>query len=260
MNLSDVESQLSEFLAQTYTPQAVADLSDRFHRDGFVKFDSTSRLIPAGVVQTVHAEANRLIQAHKERRDLVLSTTGNTPRKMSVVKSEEIEAGSELIRGLSRSKVLLEFLAGITGEEIVPQVSDDERYLITHQEFKADTHGWHWGDYSFALIWALQMPPLASGGMLQCVPHTHWDKTDPRINEILCARKIDTHGLASGDLYLLRTDTTLHRTVPLSQDGVQRTILNMTWASVRDLSKALTGDDRWWEDPEAKAAQAVTRS
>lgn len=257
MNLPDIEGKLADFLAATYTPEAVADLADRFHRDGFVKF-SSGRLVPDEVTEAVRAEAGRLIQAHKERRDLVLSTTGGTPRRMSVVKSEEIEA-SELIRTLSCSKVLLNFLTGIAREEIVPEVSDDERYLITHQEFSADTHGWHWGDYSFALIWALTMPPLSCGGMLQCIPHTHWDKSDPRINEILCARKIDTHGLASGDIYLLRTDTTLHRTVPLTRDGAVRTILNMTWASRRDLQRTITGDDRWWENPEAKAAQAIDR-
>ena len=255
MNLQDIEGQLADSLAATYTPEVVADLADRFHRDGFIKFASGSLMTPE-ITEAVRADVDRLIQAHQERRDLVLSTTGGTPRRMSVVKSEEIEK-SELIHGLSRSKVLLNFLAGITREELVPEVSEDERYLITRQELNADTHGWHWGDYSFALIWALAMPPLSYGGMLQCVPHTHWDKSDPHINEILCARKIDTYGLASGDIYLLRTDTTLHRTVPLTKDGAVRTILNMTWASHRDLQQPITGDDRWWDNPEAKAAQSV---
>lgn len=258
MNPTDIEARLADFLAASYTPGAVADLGDRFHRDGFVRF-GYGTLVPESVTEAVRGEANRLIAEHKERRDLVLSTTGGTPRRMSVVKSEEIEEGSELIRAISRSKVFLDFLAGIAREEIVPEVSDDERYLITHQEFSADTHGWHWGDYSFALIWALVMPPLSHGGMLQCVPHTHWDKSDPRINEILCARKIDTYALASGDMYLLRTDTTLHRTVPLTADGTVRTILNMTWASRRDLQRPITGDDRWWENPEAAAARSVGR-
>jgi hypothetical protein len=257
VNLKDIEGQLTDFLAAAYTPEAVADLADRFHRDGFVNFDS-GRLVPAEIAEAVRADVDQLIQAHKERRDLVLGTTGSTPRRMSVVKSQEIEK-SDLIRNLSHSKVLLNFLAGITREEIVPEVSDDERYLITHQEFNADTHGWHWGDYSFALIWALVMPSLSYGGMLQCVPHTHWDKSNPRINEILSARKIDTYGLASGDIYLLRTDTTLHRTVPLAKDGAVRTILNMTWASRRDLQQPIIGDDRWWDNPEAKAAQSVGR-
>jgi hypothetical protein len=89
--------------------------------------------------------------------------------------------------------------------------------------------------------------------MLQCVPHTRWDKTDPRINEYLCANPIRTYGFVHGDIYLLRTDTTLHRTVPLTTDAT-RIILNMTFASEADLRRGLTGDDRWWEDSAAKAA------
>lgn len=49
----------------------------------------------------------------------------------------------------------------------------------------------------------------------------------------------------------------MHRTVPLTEDGAARTILNMTWAGERDLGKPLVGDDRWWEDPAAQAAQSI---
>ncbi|MFE2728315.1 ArpA protein [Kitasatospora sp. NPDC059327] len=255
MNVQQINEDLAKFLAEHHTPESVSRLADRFHRLGFVKFDAANRLVPNELQTAVREETDRLIDEHKERRNLLLSTTGNTPRRMSVVKSEEIEK-SELISTLSRSEVLLGFLADITREEILPQVSDDERYLITHQEFKSDTHGWHWGDYSFALIWALRMPPVEHGGMLQAVPHTHWDKSDPRINQTLCEREIHTHGLESGDLYLLRTDTTLHRTVPLSEDST-RTILNMTWAAKRDLEKDLVGDDRWWDNPEVQAARTL---
>lgn len=258
MEIQNIDSTLREFFTANFDDQLVERIADQFHLNGFYNFGPTTRLFPDHVVDAVRAEVDRLISEHKERRDLILATTGGTPRKMSVVKSEEIDR-SELIRSIARSSALLQFLGRVAREEIIPEVSNDERYLITHQEFKADTHGWHWGDYSYALIWALRMPPLSAGGMLQAVPHTHWDKENPRINELLCERKIDTHGLASGDVYLLRTDTTLHRTVPLSEDGATRTILNMTWAAARDLKKALVGDDRWWENPEAKAAQALER-
>ncbi|MFJ9469544.1 HalD/BesD family halogenase [Streptomyces caniferus] len=256
MDVRKIDETIGKFLAENYAPERVEQLADRFFHKGVVKFDESARLVPAEIMTAVQAEADRLIDAHKERRDLLLRTTGNTPRKMSVVKSEDIEQ-SELIRTIATSESFLGFLGRIAREPIIPQVSTDERYLITHQEFKADTHGWHWGDYSFALIWALRMPPISCGGMLQAVPHTHWDKSNPRINETLCERQIDTHGLVSGDLYLQRTDTTLHRTVPLTEDGAARTILNMTWAGERDLDKPLIGNDRWWENPEAKAAQAV---
>ncbi|URM88719.1 ArpA protein [Streptomyces sp. MRC013] len=256
MDVNKIDETIGEFLAENYSPERVEQLADRFSRKGVVKFDADARIVPEQIVAAVQAEADRLIEAHKERRSLVLGTTGNSPRKMSVVRSEEIEK-SELIRTIATSRPLLDFLGRIAREPVVPQVSGDERYLITHQEFKADTHGWHWDDYSFGLIWALRMPPVSCGGMVQTVPHTHWDKANPRINEILCERQIDTHGLRTGDLYLQRTDTTMHRTVPLTEDGAARTILNMTWAGERDLGKPLVGDDRWWEDPAAQAAQSI---
>jgi L-lysine 4-chlorinase len=259
MGTQDIDDTLAKFFAANFSTEQVEQIADRFHLNGFFNFGPATRLFPDDIIDEVRDEVDRLIAEHKERRDLTLTTTGGTPRKMSVVKSEEIDR-SELIRTIATSTVLLEFIGRVAREEIFPQVSDDERYLITHQEFKSDTHGWHWGDYSFALIWALRMPPLAYGGMLQAVPHTHWDKENPRINELLCERKIDTHGLVSGDIYLLRTDTTLHRTVPLTEDGAARTILNMTWAASRDLKKPLVGDDRWWENPEAKAAKAAEPS
>jgi len=255
MDIQQAEETLATLLAESYTPAAVERIADHFHRSGLVIFDRDRPLIPAEVMSAVQAETDRLIAQHRERRDLLLATTGNTPRKMSVVKSDEI-AASELISAISTSAALLGFLSRVASEEIVPQVSADERYLITHQEFKSDTHGWHWGDYSFALIWCIRMPPIEYGGMLQAVPHTHWVKTDPRINETLCERQIDTYGFESGDLYLLRTDTTLHRTVPLSEDCA-RTILNMTWAGRRDLDKPLLGDDRWWENSDVTAAQTL---
>jgi hypothetical protein len=255
MNIDEVDKVIAEHLRATFTDVEVAECADGFARNGFVNFTS-GRLIPQGLAESVDGEVSRLLAEHAQRRDLVLSTTGNTPRRMSVVRSEQIEESSELIRTIARSTVLLAFMSRIAREPVLAEVSADERFLITHQEQMTDTHGWHWGDYSFALIWALRMPPVEYGGMLQCVPHTQWDKDAPRINEILCERQIDTHRLGSGDIYFLRTDTTLHRTVPLSTD-TQRTILNMTWAGPRDLGKELTGDDRWWENASVSAARAA---
>jgi hypothetical protein len=252
-DIREIDDSLAEYLAVTFTPAEVANVADRYRRFGFFKF---ANLVPAKLLGEVDHEVQWLVRDYQERRDLQLRTTGNTPRRMSVVRSEQIEAKSELITALAHSEVLLGFLGRVAGEPVLPSVSTDERFLITHQDRKSDTHGWHWGDYSFALIWALRMPPLTCGGMLQCVPHTHWDKENPRINEILCERQIDTYGLQSGDIYFLRTDTTLHRTVPLTED-CERTILNMTWASQKDLTKALVGDDRWWEDSSAAAVRSI---
>lgn len=116
---------------------------------------------------------------------------------------------------------------------------DEEKYIITRQHQKGDTHGWHWGDFSYTVIWLIEAPSLEFGGMLQCIPHTDWNKDDPRVEEYLQQHPIRSYGHAKGDLYFLRSDTTLHRTVPLNADKT-RIILNTCWAGRRDMDKKAT--------------------
>ena len=223
-------------------------LRQRYERDGFI---IVREAVPDGLRQAVRDEVFRLLDEHAERRDLRLATTGNTARRMSVVQSEKIGAGSALIRAVYNSPSLRRVLHGVAGAPMLSCTSIDEEFLITRQDHPGDTHGWHWGDFSYALIWIIEMPPVDAGGMLQCVPHTRWDKVNPRINEHLCLNPIRTYGFQTGDLYFLKTDTTLHRTVPLNRDGL-RVILNMTYAGQTD--NVPTTDDRWWENANVTAA------
>lgn len=253
MSPADPGEVLREHTDQWLNPARLFDLRNRFRRDGFVM---VSGIVPPVLKQQVKAEVLGLLADHAERRDLLLKTTGNTPRFMSVVRSELIAAQGELIRQLYGSPALVAAVEHIAGERPHPCPAKDEEFLITRQEKAGDTHGWHWGDFSFALIWIMETPGVEYGGMLQCVPHTRWDKSDPQINRYLCANPVATYEFTPGDIYLLRTDTTLHRTVPLSADAV-RIILNMTWASEKDLRRAMNDPDRWWEDDQADAATHV---
>jgi len=251
MTTSFDESKLKSHLDHIVQEPGIQKLRNSFARDGFLKI---REVVTDELRDAVRQEVFRLINAQLERRDLYLATTDNSLRHMSVVRSEFIAQESGLIVELSKSTVLLDALSRIADVKIVPSVSKDEEYLITKQERKGDTHGWHWGDYSFALIWIIETPALAKGGMLQCVPHTYWDKANARINEILCENPISTYGFESGDVYLLRTDTTLHRTVPLAEDAT-RIILNMTWSDEHTAGRGLVGNDRWWENADAEAAR-----
>lgn len=228
----------------------------RFKRYGFVKVQD---VLSASDIAAVKAETYSLIEKFCERRDLALETTGGTPRKMSVVRSSFIREHGRKIVDLSRSQRIVDLLQSIAGEPVNFDVSDDEEYLITHQTKAGDTHGWHWGDYSFALIWIIDTPPVDYGGMLQCVPHSYWDKENPRINQWLCRSPIYTYGFVPGDVYFLRTDTTLHRTSPLSKDA-NRIILNMTYASAGERGKNLkeSQEDRWWESASVKKAKSLS--
>lgn len=224
--------------------------SQHFRRFGIVKLTD---LISAEVRDAVRAEAGFLLDGFAERRDLRLATTDYTRRSMSVVPSETIAAHGRLIGEIYRNPALIEALEAIAVEELHPCPKSDEEFLISRHEKAGDTHGWHWGDFSFALIWVLVAPPMGAGGLLQCVPHTDWEKSSPDIYRYLCDNPINTYYFESGDVYFLRTDTTLHRTIPLRNDVI-RIMLNMTWASTSDLRKNLVGDDRWWDDALVPAA------
>lgn len=251
--IDDFDKEIQDHTSRWLDEETEFDLRNRFARDGFVL---VSDIVPGQLKQTVRAEVARLLDQYAERRDLLLKTTGDTPRFMSVVRSELIADHAEVVTSLYECPSLRSAVERIAGERPHACPAKDEEFLITRQERAGDTHGWHWGDFTFALIWIIETPDVEHGGMLQCVPHTRWDKANPRINRYLCANPIHTHGFVPGDIYLLRTDTTLHRTVPLSKDGL-RIILNMTWASERDLRRGVAGADRWWEDDNAEAATKV---
>ena len=95
-------------------------------------------------------------------------------------------------------------------------------------------------------MWVIETPSVHFGGFVQCVPGTTWDKQNPRINGNLVNHPIYSVELAPGDLYLMRTDTTLHRVYPVT--GGTRKIINMGYASTRNLTMEMsheTMDGLW---------------
>lgn len=227
------DSLLSEHLAETYSDEQVRELASHFKRYGYVKLPG---LVPAAVWDIVENEVRRLLDVHAHRIDIHLRETGNSPRYMSTVGQRSIERDGEAIPAVYSSTALTGFLGRLAGEEVHPCPWDEEKYVIIRQEKPGDTHGWHWGDFSFTVIWMIEVPPPEIGGSLQAVPHTYWDKEDPRVGEWLAERQVDTWDHVTGDLYFLRSDTTLHRTIPLSEPAT-RIILNTCWASYTDTLK-----------------------
>jgi len=249
--MKDLNTILFKHLEDTFSKDTIIKARHRFSKEGFLRI---SNIVPETVKNSVHQEIYTMLEHHSERRDLTLETTDNTPRYLSIVRSNTIAQNSPLLVQLRENQILRDFMEKITQEKMRLRVTDDEEFVITKQEFKGDTHGWHWGDYSYALIWIVEVPSLDAGGMLQCIPHTSWNKTNAQVNHFLCDNLIRTYSFFPGDVYLLKADTTLHRTVPLSKDA-RRIMLNMTWASDRDYNKLdLEEDDRWWENSQAKKA------
>lgn len=203
-------------------------------------------LVPDSVKEAVAVEVNALIDTAGTRRDLEFKETDYTPRRMrNVTRGEIVEFGT-VIKEIYTSEPLLRATSRIASEPVHLCPYEPEQFVITCLEKDGDTHGWHWDDYSFALVWVVECPPVDEGGFVQCVPGTSWNKQQPKINRMFVTRPIYSMELFPGDLYLMRTNTTLHRVYPVKNG--RRKIINMGYASVSDLTKSFsheTMDNLW---------------
>lgn len=193
---------------------------------------------PDIVKDAVAVETLELVRQDGVRRDLRFTETGNTARRMRNVRNKEIADKATVIPGIYAAQPMLDVLSIVAGEDVLPCPYEPERYLITSLEKTGDTHGWHWDDYTFALIWVVECPPVEDGGFVQCVPGTTWDKENPRINHALVSHPTYSMELHPGDLYFIQASTTLHRVYPIRRG--RRTIVNMGYASDADLTRQFT--------------------
>jgi hypothetical protein len=221
---------------KAFTADTVWRLRNGLLRDGYVKL---TELLPRNVMAALQQDVKSIVASAARRIDITVAQTGNTPRKMSTVNYVDINKFGEFAPSLYGLKPLRELLDRIAGHAVRDCEYQPEMMTITKQEKPGDTHGWHWGDYQYALIFIVEAPSVDAGGMLQCVPHTTWDKKNPQINRFLAENPIRSYHHDSGDIYFFRTDTTLHRTSPIERDCL-RIILNFTFAGPDDLNKART--------------------
>ena len=232
----EVDQMLIDHVEQTVTDEMLWHLAQDFQKEGYVL---ASHLIPDSLKEQVFKEVHELLRKHAIRRDAHIKQTGNSPRFMSNVSRQAIAEHGRLIPAVYHSKPMKRLLGSIAQDELYGVPWKDEEFIITRQERAGDTHGWHWGDYSYTLIWVVQAPSLEYGGMLQCVPHTIWDKDRPQVNQLLCENTISTYPHKTGDVYFLESHHTLHRTVPLTIDAT-RIILNTCWAGPADLKREIS--------------------
>jgi hypothetical protein len=238
-----VADQLEKHLTALTDDTGVEEARQEFLERGVVRVPF---LAPKAVKELLAIEVEELVTSHGRRRDLVFPATGNTRRHMRNVRRDQINLFGSIIPALYSVPSLREVLGTITGEEVLECPYEPEQFVITALDQHGDTHGWHWDDYSFALVWVIDCPPVEYGGFVQCVPHTEWDKNDPRLHQWFVTRPIYSIELIPDDLYFMRTDTTLHRVYPIT--GGRRVIVNMGYASRGDLSKQIsheTMDNLW---------------
>lgn len=233
--MTAVESRMVEYV--TGLRDAMAVLRTTFRDEDYIEIP---RFGPDGIREQVAADVRRLIDEHAERREVHVASTGGTPRYFESVGRDAIVANSEVISPLFRSPAMLEFLAQLTGEPlIVPVPFEPEEILINRMTRSGDSHGWHWDDYSYSLIWIIDAPGAEDGGAVEYVRNTVWDKEDPRVDEWLRTGEVNRRSPAAGSAYLLRADTAMHRVAPLIHEDVRRTVMVFSYATEADLRREI---------------------
>jgi hypothetical protein len=199
-------------------------------------FTDITAAIPAATYAMLADEVTAALDIHAQRRDLCIASTGGSPRRYRIVGRDTLAASCPATASYYRSPALLRLLSDVAGEALVPVPYAPEELIATRLENAGDTHGWHWDDYGFALVWVLRAPPPEDGAALEYVTGVPWCKAEPRVETILAAHEpVRTH-LAAGTVYLLRTDTTLHRVTPLLRNA-KRDALCFSYAALRDLAR-----------------------
>jgi hypothetical protein len=233
---AQVDSELASHL-ETLSGEATFERwREQYLTEGLVK---VREICPPGLWLRFTAEAYALLERYSVRQDVRVATTGNSPRRLISVRRSYIDQHGSIIPALYRSTVLHRFLANITQDPVLICPYEDEQFVISFLGQPGDTHGWHWDDYSFGLVWIVESPPPEQGGFVQCVANTRWDKDDPKLWSAFIGNSIRSYAFASGDLYFLRSHSTLHRVYPLRENS-RRIIVNMAWASAADFDRQIT--------------------
>ncbi len=196
-----------------------------------------SCLFSKSITEAIINEMHQLVKTHHRRNDF-LSKHTETPRNLNTVSEAAITNNSIVIPKIYYSPEIKYMLSQIAGEIIHDLPWTGERYVLNQLSEQNDTHGWHWDDYSYALVFIAEAPEGDKGGLLECIPHTYWNRSNPQIYHLLETRKIAQYYFQPGSYYFMRSDTTLHRVTPITSNK-KRMSLAMSYCSESDLEKPI---------------------
>jgi len=214
--------------------KSIGELKRSLESDGLVQLDN---ILPSNIKINLHSQAKRLIETEAQRRNLKLDATGGTRRSYVSVGRDTIKKDKGVITDFFNNPAIRDYLTKIAGKRLLPVPYKPEEYIINSQQKAGDTHGWHFDNYSFALIWIVEAPEALSGGRLEYINGVKWDKNSPRkqLIELLTSKVVKSKFIPSGSCYLMRTREVLHRVAPLTNDS-KRTVIIFTYASDDDIS------------------------
>ena len=216
--------------------KSIRRLKSTLEREGIVQLDD---ILPLNIKNDLHSQARKLIETESKRRDLKLDATGGTRRAYVSVGRDTIKKDNGTITATAffNSPAIRDYLTKVAGKRLLPVPYKPEEYIINSQQKVGDTHGWHFDDYSFALIWIVEAPGVFDGGRLEYINEVKWDKNSPRkqLIDLLTRKVVKSKYIPAGSCYLMRTREVLHRVTPLT-NNTKRTVIIFTYASDEDIS------------------------
>lgn len=230
--------QFSERLSQVisnFPEDKLATLTGEFHKYGLV---NVRDILPADMWEQLSAETNTIMSEFGIKRDLRLEQSDNTRRALTTVGNDLCRENGPCMSAIYDSEPFHSFLSDIAGENVSMFPDPVEQLAISLLTQPGDTHGWHWDDCSFALIWIIECPPPSFGGFTQCVPNTGHEKGKTNIFEVLTKYPIQSHYFPQGSFYFFRSGSSLHQVHPLVKPA-RRLIINMDFVSEADLRRPL---------------------
>ena len=189
-------------------------------------------------IENLIQETVSVYEQKLQRKDFLMEQTDNTPRNMFAVSERAIDACATMIPKFYYEEEVLHFFSTLAQEPVIPLPWTGERYVINGLSRSNDTHGWHWDDYAYALVFIAKAPKLGNGGEVECIADTFWNREKPNIEQILQQNQKQVHHFESGSFYLMKSDTSLHRVAPITA-GEIRIAIAISFCNKADLSKDL---------------------
>jgi len=229
------QNDIKETDIHSYSPYEIGLLQGQLTEIGLADITTCFSIT---LRKSIAKEALRIFEKKAKRKDFFSAHTNKTPRNMFTVSESDITTESSLISNFYYSKNVQNLIQEIAGESISSLPWAGERFVINGLMNTNDTHGWHWDDYTYALVFIAESPLEESGGLLECISNTFWDKENPNIHHIIETNDIKSYYFPPLNFYFMKSDTTLHRVAPIYVSQ-RRLSIAMSYCNQADLCKQI---------------------
>ncbi len=174
----------------------------------------------------------------------------DTPRIMSVLAARDLATALPYLRDIYED--LSDAVSVVARSHVYLCQHERETMVLNRLDGAGRTHGWHVDDPAYAVVIVLRGVAVGDGGAVEYI--RQWPDEcrrrglDPEhavgeaAETMRAEGKIRTLTLRTGDAYLLRADTSLHRVTPITNHGATRLVLNFAYEAHLNTLYAGTAD------------------